>query len=587
MPSPGRFRAIVSPDGRRITLVGSSPDLVAFYRTLPDPKFDRLTSLWSCLRTPAAAMRVQSHPDIESIDSDLHREGLSFWGGVMRCKHISGPDAQAGLKEPHSKTKAWRQQKAAFAISVDAPATMLAMRMGTGKSKVVVDLHTAWGCENTLILCPKSVVGVWIREFEIHSPIKVNMICPEGKIKEKASVVERIVRSAARTAPGVFVLNYESAWPEPMGATLLGVKWDAVILDESHRVKSHDSLVSKFCAKLGRRAKRRLCLTGTPMGQSPLDLFGQFRFLDPGIYGTYWTEFRGKYAICGNPTIPQQVTGYRNQEELKERMSWVTYHCTAEEVLDLPPRLHIDRRFPLLPKSSYIYRGLETDCLGDVAPTGRSGVITAQNCLVKALRLSQITSGFARVEPQDGSPSRLENIGDEKRQALEDILTDLPAGEPVVVFCRFREDLRRIEETAGKLSRAYGELSGERRDALDTKGRMAPGIAVAGVQMASGGIGVDFTRARYAIYYSLSYSLTEFDQSMARLHRPGQARSVTYYHLVAEDTIDETVYKALEKRKEVIDEILEVFRRKVSCMVSESGVSGNVEQAGQDGEVQC
>jgi SNF2 family DNA or RNA helicase len=105
--------------------------------------------------------------------------------------------------------------------------------------------------------------------------------------------------------------------------------------------------------------------------------------------------------------------------------------------------------------------------------------------------------------------------------------------------------------------------------------------------MASGGIGVDFTRARYAIYYSLSYSLTEFDQSMARLHRPGQARSVTYYHLVAEDTIDETVYKALEKRKEVIDEILEVFRRKVSCMVSESGVSGNVEQAGQDGEVQC
>lgn len=77
------------------------------------------------------------------------------------------------------------------------------------------------------------------------------------------------------------------------------------------------------------------------------------------------------------------------------------------------------------------------------------------------------------------------------------------------------------------------------------------------MQIQSGGAGVDFTRSRYCIYYSLGFSLGDYDQSLARIHRPGQQREVTYYHLIAKDTVDEQVYAALDARRDVVTSIME------------------------------
>jgi SNF2 family DNA or RNA helicase len=290
-----------------------------------------------------------------------------------------------------------------------------------------------------------------------------------------------------------------------------------------------------------------MALSGTPLTQDPLSIFGQARFLDPGWFGDAWTQFHQRFALHANPKIPQQVTGYRNLDELQATMSHFTFRCT-EAVLDLPEKHHIDRPFKLSTAGTDIYHNLEEELIAQVG----TGVVTASNALVKLLRLQQITSGFCQPEEQD----TYVEIDDAKLEVLQEILEDLPQREPVIVFCRFRHDLHRIEQLVTGLGRRYGEISGRRKD-LTEHATMPANIDVMGVQIQSGGVGIDLTRAAYAIYYSLGFSLLEYDQSIARLHRPGQTRPVHYYHLVAEKTVDEIIYSSMRRRREIIDAVLE------------------------------
>jgi SNF2 family DNA or RNA helicase len=152
---------------------------------------------------------------------------------------------------------------------------------------------------------------------------------------------------------------------------------------------------------------------------------------------------------------------------------------------------------------------------------------------------------------------RVEKIDSGKTELLEEIIEDISEEEPVVVFCRFKHDLDEIKAVAEKLGRTYGEISGSRKDALDDKAELQDGIQIAGVQIQAGGVGIDLTKSHYCIYYSVGYSLGDYEQSLARIHRPGQTKPVFYYHLVASGTIDEVIYSNLKNKKDVISTIIE------------------------------
>lgn len=111
------------------------------------------------------------------------------------------------------------------------------------------------------------------------------------------------------------------------------------------------------------------------------------------------------------------------------------------------------------------------------------------------------------------------------------------------------------------MGRRYGELSGRDKEGLNERAEMSDQIDLIGVQYQSGGVGIDLTRACYGVYYSQTWSLGDYLQSLKRLHRPGQERTTMYYHLVAAGTVDEIVYRALSKREEVVDAILGGLRK--------------------------
>lgn len=439
----------------------------------------------------------------------------------------------------------WSHQRDALDFIAGKNAALLAMDMGTGKTRVVVEaLSKQLGNGRALVLCPKSVIDVWRNQIDTFWPDHPAVICLNGRgtAKSKAD------RSRSFTAPYILVLNYELAIQEPMARFLIDEPWHVTVLDESHRIKAPGGRASLLCRSLRLTSKHRLCLTGTPLPHSPLDAYAQFRFLDPRVFGSSFVRFKSQYAIEQKRTLAngrsfRQVSGFRNLDDLHRRMAPLTFRCKAEDVLpDLPDAIHEARAVQLSPKTRKVYDAMRLDLVEQV----EAGLVSASNALTKLLRLQQITSGTVRYEDSDSA----KHISTEKWDALKDLLDDLPQDEPVVVFCRFATDLDLI---GSKIGDSYRELSGRRNELSqwqEGSGR------VIGVQIQAGGVGVDLTRARYCVYFSLGFSLGDYEQSLARVRRPGQDRRVFYYHLIASDTVDEKVYGALRQRKNVIENVL-------------------------------
>ncbi len=519
-------------DGRLILTTRIPGERAGFLRTLPDARQGRKDRCkWTCTATPITALRIMVEGfDVNSEVNLLALRGKQFFGDFQACR--------VPMKLPPLP-----HQVDAFNSMVERHAGMLAMDMGTMKSAVTIALANSWLADQVLILCPKSVIGVWRREFEKHSPLPYDVVClDQSTMDRKLTTLEE-----ANGPQCAVVANYESAWREPLFDRLKNRDCDLMVCDESHRIGKHGSKQSKAAYRLGLTAKRRLCLTGTPMGNNPLDLFGQFRFLDSGILGTNYGDFSRKYAVF-NEMFPSKVDRWINQEELNGIYQQYSFRVMAGDVLDLPKAMHETRKFELSKEARTLYDQLEEELITEIA----AGVITAENALVRLLRLQQITSGHIKDDTD-----KIHEFESGKEAVLADILTDV--NEPVVVACRFRHCLQSVQMVARKLGLHYGEVSGRRRDGLDDMGRMAE-VDVCGVQIDSGAEGIDLTRSRLCVLYSIGFRLDKYDQMLARILRPGQERPCVFYRLVAKNTVDHSLYRAIEKKREIISYILEEWQ---------------------------
>ena len=451
--------------------------------------------------------------------------------------NVAIPDVLPGLK-----TKPWRHQRAAFSFARSKRGAMLAMGMGTGKSLVTVALlHDK---RYSLILCPKAVMSVWPREFERHADYLADVVVLSGRsTKAKAGALKLSMdRAMVSGRQLVVVCNYDAAWREALADAMLAVPWDAVVLDESHKIKAPGGRMSRFCGELRKVAKQVFGLTGTPMPHSPLDIYAQYRAIDDKVFGRNFSRFRQSYAIMGG-FGGKQVVGYKDADALRAKFLSIAFQA-GRDVIELPEAVHQVVPVEIGPKARRVYTGLATAFYAELDV----GEVTVANALVRLLRLQQVTGGHLKLDS-----GAVEQVDGAKQEALEDLLEGM-GPEPCVVFCRFTSDIGAVKLACASLSLSCCELSGAANQLAEWQAGHHQVIAV---QIQSGGAGVDITRSRYCIYYSLGFSLGDYDQSLARIHRPGQQREVTYYHLIAKDTVDEQVYAALDARRDVVTSIME------------------------------
>lgn len=519
-------------------------------------------------------------------------------------------------------TTLWAHQAAGVEKLAPMGRGLLAMDVGTGKSLAALDLIRQWDCRFVLIVCPLSMVPVWPKEFRKHGFADWRVLPLErGTCAKRAQALRTAEAcSAADNLPFAAVLNYEATIQGAMRDALLATPWDCIVLDESQKIKGPSAKASLLLAQVAAQVPHVIGATGTPLHDTPLDIFAQFRAIAPEVFGTHYWTFFSRYArtilddlrddllhhgekqlealadvsppltpsrrkdllakhgeaiirriesgqwppaaderastirelgeryiawrVKKAPFIRHAVARYQNLDELRERMAPYTYYCRKRDVLDLPPFVHEERHCTLGPKARAAYKAMLKDLRAKVG----AGEIKAANVIARTTRLRQIVNGFGVDDLGETVV-----LGKEKLDLLIGVFEELPAEEQVLVFGDFHHDLDAIRLAAQAAGRTCAEMSGRRRELELWQAGEANVLAA---QYRTGGAGVDCSNACYTVYYSHPWSLGDYEQTLGRMDRPGQTRSMTYIHLVASETVDERVMEALADKRGVAEAVM-------------------------------
>lgn len=444
------------------------------------------------------------------------------------------------------RTRPWDHQIVGTKMIMANESTVLMWDMGTGKTKSVIDAMCNLECTPVLIVCPKSVIDVWITQIDKHKCNDMQVVALSATTnKEKADqLITQMNMARSVDKQFVAIVNYESVWRPFLAKAILDRTWGMVVLDECHKIKSYRSKASQFMLRVRRNIHKRVGLSGTLMPHGPVDIFAQYRFFDPELFGWSLTRFRSRYCIMGGYQ-GKEILGYRNMDELHDKIFSIAHRVKKEDVLDLPEATHQFRSVELSDNGQKAYDQMQNRLIVEI----KSGEVKASNGLVKLLRLQQITSGFLSHEDV------CETIDTSKYDELLNIFEDIGKRESIVVFAQFRADLIAIKQATEKSLRQYFELSGSVNELGSWKD--ADVGAILGTQIQAGSLGVDMTRARYAVYYSTGLNRGNYEQSLARLHRPGQKHNVTYLHIAAKGTVDYAIYGAFKAGARIVETVLE------------------------------
>lgn len=439
----------------------------------------------------------------------------------------------------------------------------LLFEMGCGKTLTAVAimgaLYRQRKITRVLVVAPSSVCSVWPHDLAAFAAFPYEVRVLLGEKKQRLEALHSLTdypNTANRLL--VAVINYEATHREGIFEALDGYAADLIICDESQRIKNPRAAQSRAVQMLGDRAACRLILSGTPVQNSAIDLYSQYRFLDPGVFGANFYAFRNRYCQMGGYG-GHEVVGFQHMDELVRKEHSIALRVTKAECLDLPAQTFVRRYVELEPAARRLYDQIARASCAELESGGR---VTASIVLTRLLRLMQLTGGF--VQP-DGS-DRAQQAGSAKLDALADILEEYvqEAGQKLVVFARFCPEIATICQLLEQRGIRYGRIDGEvpmdQRGAIVETFQQDPGVKVFVAQIQTAGLGITLHAASAAVFYSLDFNYANYAQALARIHRIGQAQPVTYIHLLAENTVDEQVLDALEHKEDLARTIVDSWQ---------------------------
>ena len=471
------------------------------------------------------------------------------------------------------KTQPYDHQLTALEESWNREYYALFMEMGTGKSKVAIDtvaaLAAAGEIDTVLIVAPKGVFDNWVKkEIPAHLPDSV----PYKVVRWQPTFTKKFREQIAGIAspevrePGVLsilVMNTE-AFSSQKGAAA-GLRYCQVnpdcmvILDESTSIKNKSAQRTKNLVKVGRCAKYRRILTGSPITKSPMDLYSQCDFLSESAlnFRSYYS-FQNRYAVIrrrksGQGHYYDELTGFQRLEELGQKLDNFSLRLLKKECLDLPDKVYQRREVELTKEQKRLYKQMRDHALAQLS----SGEIaTVQSVLTAIMRLQQICCGH--LQPDTG---HIQEVPDNRLPTLME-LTEEVSGK-AIIWVTWTHDIHRIEKALKKrygstaVASYFGDTEQDDRQAIvdqfqdpDSDLRFFVG------QPRTGGYGITLTEANTVIYFSNSYDLEIRLQSEDRAHRIGQQNKVTYIDLVSPGTIDEKILEALRDKINLASTVL-------------------------------
>jgi SNF2 family DNA or RNA helicase len=464
------------------------------------------------------------------------------------------------MKLPYKfKTKPYEYQLEAFEEGKDRLYYAYFMEMGTGKTKVTIDnLAYLYHCNKinfALVVAPNTVYQNWKRELDIHCPISTSVFTYKvDKIKNFAFDENKM---------NIFLMNVE-AFSHKSGKTLANMLLGSyghkgcMVIDESTTIKNRTAIRTKNIIALGRKAKYRRILTGSPVTKSPLDLFSQADFLGNDLLkcSDNFYVFQATYCILRKITNStgrafNLAVGFRDLDKLEKIVKSFSYRVRKKDCLDLPDKIYQKRIVQLGTKQRKIYDDFKENARIII----EDKTIEYNTKLTEIIKLLQVTAGFLKTEEGD-----IEEFENAKMKELLNVLEETEG--KVIIWANWVHSLKMIIKELKKkygnesVVAIYGEISSsEREKAVDEfQKNSETRFFVSNPQ--TGGYGLTLTEANTVIYFSNNYDLEQRQQSEDRAHRIGQENKVLYIDLVAEKTVDESVIRALNQKIKLSAETL-------------------------------
>ncbi len=393
-------------------------------------------------------------------------------------------------------------------------AAILADEMGLGKTMQAITairlLLRRGEVESVLLVCPKSLVTNWQREFGVWAP-EVPLMIVEG---------DQAKRGWQWSLPAVplRIANYELLLRDR--EPLLKQRFDLVVLDESQRIKNRASSTSEVVRSISR--KRNWALTGTPVENSADDLLGIFEFLAPGFL---------------SPEMKPRSLGRTVGDYVLRR--------TKDRVLkDLPPKLIHDEPLDLTPEQRESYRLAEDEGMVHLSELGAAATI--QHVFELVLRLKQICN----FDPAAGSSAKLERL----EADMEEIAA---SGQKALVFSQWVGTLERLADHLARFGpmQYHGRIPQARREGVIGRFRDDPSRHVLLISYGAGGVGLNLQFTNYVFLFDRWWNPAVEDQAINRAHRIGVDGPVTVTRFLMLDTIEERIDRVLQEKRELFDTI--------------------------------
>lgn len=468
------------------------------------------------------------------------------------------------------KTQPYKHQLDALLASRDKRVYALLMEMGTGKTKVIVDtcsyLFGLGKINGLMVVAPKSICTNWAKkEISAHLPDHIDRRVVLWQASNEK--FEKELANLTKVEPmklHILVINIEALTTDRgyKAAERFLKGHDALFaIDESTIIKNPTAMRTKRAIKLGNLAAYRRIMTGTPVTQSPLDIYSQFSFLDPDILrSSSFYGFRNQYAVLRKRYVNgrsfDEVVGYQRLQELKDLLQPHSFRALKRECLDLPAKIYETRYVEPSEAQRKYYNQIRDDAL---AQLDDGTLVAAPLVITQLLRLRQ---ALCNIAPSGDGESAV--TIDDKNPRLDAVLELLEeAGDQkVIIWANFVHSIKLLKDGIGK---EFGEekvayISGEvpalrRQEIVEQFQDPASPLKYLVMQTRTGGYGLTLTAATLVIYHDNDWSLEVRLQSEDRAHRIGQKNSVTYIDLVAPDTVEEKITNALLQKQELADRI--------------------------------
>ncbi len=396
--------------------------------------------------------------------------------------------------------------------------------------------------KRVLIVCPLSVISTWETELLKHSNLDFEIM--EGsRIKKLGSLL------AVKKPPEILICNYESV--RIYKKAFIQKKFCMAIADESTKIKNPGIKLTWAFYGAFAKTKYKLILTGLPTPNNILDLYSQYKFLNPSVFGTRYSDFKNEYAKFagedGNIFI-----GPKNIEKFRRKLYTIGITFKRKQLFDLPPKTYQVRTVTLSAKERTAYRSMKEEFLAWLSASDK---IVATNVLTQFLRLHQINSGFLT---KDGVATE---IGTSKLKAFTDYMQTEVLGTETktLVFIQFIHTLKKVQAWAEKKklnpSVVYGGVRKKRADEI-RKFQNDPTSKIFIGQISTVNLGLDLTAANIAIFLESNFSWGDRHQCEGRIDRYGQTRKTTIIDFIVPDSIDSYILKVLRSKRQFSESIL-------------------------------